>query len=86
MMDLRYVSHELERWTGADSIETIERVYNRNDRGSFECCFPDCGVVRRAAETMWMHVHFSPKHGQTFETATPEQAWKKILDTGGEPR
>jgi hypothetical protein len=90
MMDLRYVSDELERWTGYDSISTIKQKYSINDRGSFECCFPDCSVVRRQVEMMWMHVHFSSKHGLSFDAATPEEAWRKLwpteLDTSDEPR
>ena len=50
--------HE-ERETGADSIPTIERVYERTATGAYRCVYPGCAIVRRSPAAMWRHVHGS---------------------------
>lgn len=54
-------SLRLERLTGGDSIPTIERVYERTDRGAYRCVYPGCPFVRMSAVAMWRHVH-GPAH------------------------
>lgn len=80
---VRRLSLRLERETGADSILTIELIYEctadafyppPERRGAYLCCFPDCSFRSMSAEKMWRHVHFSPrKHGLSFGVRTPEE-------------
>lgn len=52
-----------EASTGADSIATIERVYDRHaDSGAYRCCWPECSFSRRDPEVLWRHVHSA--HGR----------------------
>ena len=85
---IRQLSIRREVETGADSIPTIERVYERTGdvayppserRGAICCCFPGCSFHSLSAEKVWRHVHFSPrKHGLHFVVRTPEE----LLVTG----
>jgi hypothetical protein len=61
---LRRWSLAWERETGADSIATIERLYERTPSGGITCVYPGRVYTRRDPEEMWLHVHFSPKHGR----------------------
>lgn len=51
------VSCAWEQATGADSIPTIERAYDRTPGGAYVCVWPGCDVARRDAEKLWRHVH-----------------------------
>lgn len=55
-----------ERQTGADSIPTIERVYETNSAGNYCCPFPGCEFVRNDAVAMWRHVHGPAHHGPSY--------------------
>lgn len=55
--DTETVSVAWERATGADSIDTIRRVYHVRPDGKYECCWPDCLVARKNPATLWRHVH-----------------------------
>ncbi len=70
---LRELSLRLEKETGFDSIQSIERVYDQTERGAYTCCFPGCGLSRRDAAEMWRHVHFSPIHGLSFGVTDPAE-------------
>lgn len=54
---LSAISFAWEQCSGHDSIDTIERIYPRTERGALRCVWPGCGFVRRDAEAMWRHVH-----------------------------
>lgn len=69
-ISVRALSHAWERATGADSIDTIERVYNRTDGGAYECCFPGCSFTRKDPEAMWRHIH-GGSHGENFPESFP---------------
>lgn len=73
-MSHRELSVRLERDTGYDSIPTIERLYyDPDDEGRYLCPFPRCPTVRKSAESMWRHVHFTRKHKLSFRVATPAE-------------
>lgn len=55
-------SLEWERQTGADSIPTIERVYEQNTRGAYRCVWLKCNYTDHDAAVMWRHVHTA--HGR----------------------
>jgi hypothetical protein len=55
--DVRERSLRLERETGADSIATIERVYERRPSGAIECVWPRCEYARHDPVALWRHVH-----------------------------
>lgn len=65
-MNLRELSRQLEEQTGADSIDTVERIYLDGDGRRYECVHPGCPFVRRDPVAMWRHVHFSRRHGLSF--------------------
>jgi len=54
---IRERSLRLEKETGADSIATIERVYDRRDNGVIECIWPGCKFARKDPVAVWQHVH-----------------------------
>lgn len=60
--EIRAHSLAEEERTGADSVDTIERMYDRTYGGAIWCVFPDCEFARRDPIAMWRHVHFGPKH------------------------
>jgi 8-oxo-dGTP pyrophosphatase MutT (NUDIX family) len=70
--DLEWLSLELEEETGFDSIPTIERVYDRSDRGSIFCPYPGCRYSRRDPVAIWWHVHFG-FHGLSFDARSPAE-------------
>ena len=63
-----------EAATGADSIPTIERMYDRTHTGAYLCVFPDCrfpaGTQRRSGGT------FIPRMGATI--------YRRRTSTGGD--
>ena len=61
-----------EAATGADSIPTIERMYDRTHTGAYLCVFPDCRFARRDPETVWRHVHSA--HGRN-DLPPPDVDW-----------
>lgn len=70
-MSLVDVSVDLEKITGYDSIPTVLDHYRAYDaevegRMVLECVVPGCHFRRRDPAEMWIHVHFSPKHGRSF--------------------
>lgn len=60
--DVRERSKRLEEETGADSIETIEHVYDRGPSGAIRCVYPGCKFHRFDAVAMWRHVHDPAVH------------------------
>lgn len=46
-----------EAETGADSIPTIRRVYDRTAQGAIVCIWPGCTFARHDAVLIWRHVH-----------------------------
>ena len=71
------MADDLEARTGADSIATIERVYDRSESGAYRCVFPGCRFIRRDPVNMWYHLHFGQAHGLSFGERTAYAAWKK---------
>jgi hypothetical protein len=55
--ELRLMSVVYEEATGADSVSTIERGYERSPSGIYECCYPRCRFRRRDPVKLWLHVH-----------------------------
>jgi hypothetical protein len=60
--DIEAGSLAWEAATGADSIATIERVYDRTSAGAWVCIYPDCSLARHDAAALWRHVHSA--HGE----------------------
>jgi hypothetical protein len=60
--DVEAISLAWEAATGADSISTIESVYERTESGAYVCIQPGCEAQEHSAEAMWRHVHGS--HGR----------------------
>ena len=59
----REESLRIERETGLDSIDTIERVYSQTESGAYRCCWPNCKIVRRDPVKLWHHISKSaPNH------------------------
>lgn len=56
-----------EMRTGADSIPTIERVYDQTPSGAYVCIWPGCSFARRNAAALWHHVHSA--HGDSLPPA-----------------
>ena len=56
------ISLAWEAKTGADSIPTIERLYERTPSGAIVCCWPECPFCRHDAVLLWRHVHSA--HGR----------------------
>ena len=63
--DYRLLSQQLEALTGADSIETIERMYWEKEDQRHHCVYPRCVHRTATARAMWIHVHFKA-HGPNF--------------------
>lgn len=67
MPNLDVISVAIENLTGADSIPTIERVYEMDeDERVYVCPWPGCAELCSTPEGMWLHVHtLTQVHGQT---------------------
>lgn len=59
--DERALSIAWEYATAADSISTIERLYDRSAAGAYICCWPDCRFARRNSASLWRHIHQHPE-------------------------
>lgn len=55
--DVIAASLKQERRTGHDSIPTIVRVYDQDERGRYCCCYPDCPEAFYSPMALWWHVH-----------------------------
>lgn len=62
--DIRAISLDWEERTGYDSIDTIERIYDRSNSGAYLCVWPRCAFSRKDAVALWRHVHTS--HGENM--------------------
>lgn len=51
-----------EAASGADSIATIERGYDRAPSGAYVCIWPGCSLARHDPAVLWRHVHTA--HGR----------------------
>lgn len=72
--ELEQLSVALEDDTGFDSIPTVERLYDG------VCCFPDCEFHRSDPAALWEHVHFSRKHGLSFEAKLPDLIQQRVVE------
>lgn len=61
-MNVEALSLAWEAASGCDSVDTIERIYDRTDGGAYCCVHPGCEFRRRDAEALWRHVHSA--HGR----------------------